>query len=232
MNTDKIKNRIKALLAKAESTQHPAEREAFTAKAHELLNEYQLDLGELIDAEDPVDVTRGDVRGWVPSWEISLMVAVARYYGCRPVTAKGHGRRTDGTFGATIRVDYVGRESARVTADLMFQFIRSQVMAAGRELFKADPSRPLGRHQRDVGNALVIRIQQLMPKAEQDAADSGVNALVPVDRIEAMLAELYPDLTKGRVSKIGSTGKARKAADGVSLHRQAGGSSALRIGRA
>lgn len=227
MNTDKIKTKIKALLAKAESSQHPAERDTFTAKAHALLNEYQIDLGSLIDAEDPVDVTRGDTRGWVPSWEISLMAVTANYYGCRTVTAKGHGQRTDGSFGDTIRLDFIGRESARVTAELMFPFIKRQVMQAGRELFDENPLKPVARHQRDVGNALIIRIQNLIPKAEAGA--SGVNALVPVDRIEVAMAIAYPNMTTGRSSKIGTSGSAVKSADGISLHKQTGGSSALRL---
>ena len=231
MNTDKIKARIKALLAKgADASCTPAEREAFTAKAHAMLAEYQIDLGDLIDSEDPVDVTRGETRGWVASWEISLQHAVGKYYGCRTIQMKGYGKRTDGTIGDTIRVDFIGRESARITAELMYPFIRQQVMDAGRELFQNDKSRPLARHQRDVGNALVIRINALIPEAQAAVAATGVNALVPVERIQQVVDETYGTLGKGRKSRIGFTGAANKAAANVSLHRQATGSSALQLG--
>lgn len=48
--------RIRALLAKAESTDHPAEAEAFTAKAQELMTRHAIDEALLADVDAAVDV--------------------------------------------------------------------------------------------------------------------------------------------------------------------------------
>ena len=52
-------NKIKALFAKAESTEHEAEAEAFTAKAQELLARHNLDrrsLGEDVDGHEIIEI--------------------------------------------------------------------------------------------------------------------------------------------------------------------------------
>jgi len=59
MADDKIVDRILALLAKAESTDFPAESDAFTAKAHELMREHAVDLA--VERAQRTDRPSGDI---------------------------------------------------------------------------------------------------------------------------------------------------------------------------
>lgn len=223
MSIEKIKTTIAALIAKAQGTDNEHEAELFMGKALELLEKHQLDLGDLQDAGDPVAVNKGKRRGWVASWETSLFSSVARLYGCRVVRMNGF---------QTVQQDLVGRESARVTVELMFPFIRGEVMRLGKALAKDAPHMTTAQHQRAVGNALILRINKLVRDNEpkDDAPKSVVaNALVTKDRMDVVIAEEYGELSAGRKSTINTTGTARSAAASIGLHRQAGASSTLAL---
>ena len=227
-NFDKIKTRISALLAKAKGTDNEHEAAAFIAKAEELLELYQIDLSELGDNDDKVKQHVGiDADGkWVASWHRSLYRALAMYYGCKSIkvhTDKGY------------RQEVVGRESAIVTTDLMFVFIKGECNRLGREL-KADGGAPTDANgARLVGNALVTRIFTLIrEREERDAAApttaAAKNSLLVLDQVVALYDQLYPNVQMGKGTKTKSTASARELADTIGLHRQAGHTQTLRIG--
>lgn len=222
----KIKSKIAALLAKARGTDNEHEAETFLAKAMQMLEEHQLTLGDVDGADDPIGWNAGlDCTKWTASWQADIYSALARLYGCRVV--KVH--KWKGYF-----LELIGRESAVVTTDLMFQWIKEQVNAKGRELFKAGGAPNAANGARLVGNALVRRIWTLV--REQEKAEGGPktaaiakNALVTQDRVLAVMEEHYGKLGKGRATKTSTSASARELAGGIGLHRQAGGSSALRL---
>lgn len=57
-------DKVRAILAKASSTDHEPEREAFEAKAQALITRYQIEARELSDAEGEVHERRIDVKTW------------------------------------------------------------------------------------------------------------------------------------------------------------------------
>ncbi len=231
MTQDKIKTRIQALLAKASSTEHEHEAAAFMAKAQQLLEEYQIDLGDLQDAGDPVRIFRDglEMTRKDPTWVKKLYSALAILYGCKVVYAPARVRNQDG-----FRIELTGRESATTTTELMFPWVKSQCLAAGRALSKDYPELSSSQHARRVGNALVQRIYRLAAqnKAEGPKTEAAAkNALVTVDRVEQVFNDEYgTGLKNARSGWTITNAAARQAADGIGLSRQVNGSSTLAIG--
>lgn len=81
---DKMLDKVRGLLAKAESTEHEAEAEAFFAKAYELIQTYAIDETDLRDAggDDPIDTE----KVWLPEpysrAKVEIAFALSRHLGC------------------------------------------------------------------------------------------------------------------------------------------------------
>lgn len=246
----KIAAKIQALIAKAQSSEHEEEADAFMQKAQQLLEQHQISLGDLLDADDPViiDETGFEQTEASPSWYKDLYIAVAAMYGCKAVIAPKmiHTSRGNGRWGYAIEL--TGRESAIVTAQLMFPWIKAQCFEKGRQIWRdwaveRYPSNaPLAnaneekKQARRVGNALVQRIWRLvaLEKAKNQSApatEAAKNALVTVDRVLQVYNDHYQDLRKSRNrGPVSTNAAAREAANSIGLHRQTGGSSTLAIG--
>lgn len=147
----KIKARIMALLAKANGTDNEHEAEAFLAKAMELMQQYQLDVSDMVDADDPILHHTG-------------------------MSEQGQAKR--------------------------------------------------------VAAALITRIHKLIRDQEQrePTTAAGRNALVVLNQVVAKYDELYPTAETMKARATVTDGLARKAAEGIGLHRQTSGRSALQIG--
>lgn len=219
-NYERIKKIIAQLLAKAKSTDNEHEAAAFIAKAEDMLEQYQIDLSELGDDSDKVRSHSGlDADGkWVASWHRHVYRALGQYYGCKSIkvhTAKGY------------RQELVGRESAIVTTDLMFVFIKGECNRLGRQM-KLDGGAPTDANgARLVGNALVARIFKLIRNREKRDLDApktkaAQNSLIVLDQVVALYEQLHPDATNSRAAKTSTTASARELAEGIGLHRQAG----------
>ena len=224
MNGNKIKSKIAALLAKAQGTDNEHEAELFLSKVHEMLEQHQLDLGDIVDADDPVKHHPGlDGTKWVASWQRSLYRNLGMFYGCRSVQvmlAKGY------------RQELVGRESAIITTEAMYPWIKGECNRLGRALAKESGRTPAYEARR-VGNALVSRLAALInankPKTETAKTQVARNALVTTDRGQQVMAQVYGDLDKGRRTRSRTNAAAREAAAGIGLHRQAGGAHRERL---
>jgi len=234
----KIANKIRALIAKANSTEHEAEASAFMAKAQQLLEEHQLDLGSLADADDPVVINLDGFEQTEssPSWYKDLYVALGALYGCKAVLNPKLILTSRGNTRWGYAVELTGRESSIVTAQLMFPWVKEQCFAKGRQLVRDlgySDTNEEKKQARRVGNALVHRIWRLVHAACKDEAprtEAAKNALVTQDRVLQVYNDHYKNLkeSKGRSTK--TNGSARDAASSIGLHRQAGGSTTLRIG--
>lgn len=245
----KIKTRIQALLAKARSTEHEAEAELFMGKAMELLEQYQLDIGDLTDANDPIQNHMGlHAAASGHAWRWKLYRAVGALYGSKGIYVqcslkddKGeyvrdkHGRLID-----AYEFRLIGRESAIITTNLMYPWIVSQVRDAAKAICKqhvADGYKPMSEQgqAKRVAAALIARIWSLVAqnKASTESVGTEVarrNQLMTVDAVEAAFAQHYPSTELMKGSNLSRTDAAsRNAANAIGLHRQTGGAAQMRL---
>ena len=113
-NISKIKTRIMALLAKAKGTDNEHEAAAFLGKAMDMMQQYQLDVADMVDADDPILRHVGmTAASSGHAWRWRLYSAVARLYGCkschveRAVPGKG-GRLVPGLAPRVARAPDIG----------------------------------------------------------------------------------------------------------------------------
>lgn len=226
-----IVEKIKALLAKAASTDSQAEAEAFLAKAHELMEKHQLEAEDL-DRDDPVDgehfYEKGSVKA-APDWDTNIIWPVAKYFGCKACRIY--------TKNDKWAMDLVGRESARITAKEMHSYLVKTVRRLGREAADAQ-SMPVYDNEgyfvrymnadqcaRRIGNALRSRIQRLAdamaPAEEVVPTEAGRNALVTLDRVVALYQQRHPDATNVG-GKYWTNNLAKEIASGIGLNLQTG----------
>jgi len=215
---DKITRIIKALLAKVAGTDNEAEAAVFAAKAHEMMEQYQIEVSDVL-RDDPIDRNKPySATTSSPSYKKHLWRSLARYYGCKTML--------NWVSHTEYEIHIIGRESARVTAELMYPFIMKQVREAGRKISDMGDMKPEACI-RDVANALVLRLDKLTAEQrENDPApvtQSGKNALVAVNAINALMKQLYPNAKPGAARSIGTSGSATAAAAGISLNRQTTG---------
>lgn len=125
---EKILNRIKALLAKAESTNHEAEADAFFAKAQDLMMKFAVDEAMLAAAggkgQREQIVTRTiDLRSWIQEIQGSFLGGLAPILNCR--TYRSGNARTNRR-----RYYIVGFESDAIFCELLFSSIAAQAWRA------------------------------------------------------------------------------------------------------
>jgi len=217
----KIADKIRKILAVADSTTNPDEADTFMAKAQSMLEAHGLSLLDLgrLDSEDPMGTDRDATKNFVAeSWLKIVSACLARYYGAERVTSQ---------YKNTINHAVIGRESARITYQLMQPFVARQVRQLARGAFKAGEFRSESRAKTAIGNALALRIDRLASEQEdrrkEDLPGKGLNALVPVDLIRLEMEAQFPNLSNsGKARMVSTTAASRAAAAKVSLNRQTG----------
>lgn len=230
-NIQKIKVRITALLAKANGTDNEHEAAAFLAKAMDMMQQYQLDIVDMVDAGDPVLKHVGMTAAESGhSWRWKLYSAVAQLYGCKSIHV---GKMVPGKGGKMVpgyEQVAVGRESAIITTDLMYPWIVQQVKDAAKAIAKVSGMSEQGQAKR-VAAALISRIHKII-KDQADTAPTtaaGKNALIVLDQVKACYDDFYPETRALRTRSATTDGLSRKAADGIGLNRQTSGRSQLRL---
>jgi hypothetical protein len=234
MADSKILSRIKALLAKANSTDNEHEAEAFLAKAQELLQQHQLNASALGDFDDPILAAQVafSAAAKSPSWHKNLFIAVGVYYGARVAISTRIERNKNGTWQQVKDVELTGKLSSIETAKVMFPWIKAQCNERGRFLSILYPEMTASQHARRVGNALNNRIARLIAEAKSDGpkTEAARNALVLMDQVEARFKDHYGELKEARQSRSRTNAAAREQAEGIGLHHQAGHDSQLLLG--
>lgn len=209
-----IQDRVKKLLNHAKGTDNPQEAEAFLAKAMALMEEYQISTLDLLEEADKVTQKLClEAAKTSHAWHRHLWVCLGRYYGCDNVSYR---TRTH------VKTYLVGRESAIVTTEAMYPFIRKQITAQGRALSKVN-GMSVGGATKRVAAALCQRLDKLSVKdTPEPATPAGKNALVTMDAVAAFMKEQHAGLKiKERRDKTDYL--ARLAAEEISLARQAEG---------
>lgn len=191
----KTLTKIRALLAKAESTEFTAEAEAFTAKAQDLMTRHSIDETLLAD-EAGLDFEVAGLRVLIDhpyaSEKASLLHVVARANRARAVWSDFASHAT--LLGAPIDVSQV----EMLFTSTLVQATRAMTQA-GETSHGAD--RRSGFRKAFL-TAYAVRIGERLAGADDAAARSYGSALVPVfqrqaEAIEEELERLFPHITTG-----------------------------------
>lgn len=223
----KILGRIRALLAKAESTEFPDEADALSAKAQEMMTKYSLDRA-LIEADDshPADGPAAR-RLWVDAPYVSaktyLVNVVAQANGCQAVTYDKLGFIT--VVGEEVEVDLV----ELLSTSLLVQASRA-MLRTKRHVDRNGQSRTRSFRQSfliSYANRIGERLREAAEATQGDVSQADRERLLPVlarrdAAISAKFDELFPNVRTRRstVSNAAGWAAGRAAADHASLHNR------------
>ena len=220
----KVLAKVRALLAKAESTSFPEEADAFFAKAQELMTRYSLERAAVDALADPgggIPVRTAGRRIWLDNPYLSaksmLVGVVAEANRCRAVFASALGMMT-----------VVGEETDTeivevLTTSLLVQASRA-MLAAGGKVDRRGQSRTKSFRQSflvSYAQRIGERLSEAAAGAESAVTESiGDGRLLPVLAarelaVQQRVDELFPQLVKRTVSVSNSAGwtAGRAAAD-------------------
>ncbi|MGK4581337.1 DUF2786 domain-containing protein [Kitasatospora sp. HPMI-4] len=242
-------SRIRALLAKAESTEYPEEAEALTAKAQQLMAQHSIDealLAAARPAEDVPAALRIGVDSPYEGPKTMLLDAVAAANRCRVVWAKEFGFCTVVGFDPDLDAVELLYTSLLVQATSAMQPRRAgRPGGADGGAHPGSASRTKSFRQSFLV-AYAARIRERLTSATEQATsdaaagrhlreDGTCELLVPDERLLPALAareeavddtvdRMFPKLTSQRVRVSDGEGWAagRAAADRASLHGRAG----------
>lgn len=209
---ENIKRKIAALLAKAESTDNAFEAETFMAKVNELLELHQIEMHELHVDNDPMGETNGFVTR-SHEWPSRVGFALARLYGAKMLRQK---------IGSRYAWMCYGRESARITFDMLYPFVLSQVRQQARNMTR-NYAITLAKAEREVGIALENRIWQMVRDADDRRTVAAGKGLIPVSDVDAYINDLHGKVKSVRGISANISRQAVDAAAKVSLNVQATG---------
>ncbi|TDC28895.1 DUF2786 domain-containing protein [Micromonospora sp. 15K316] len=220
----RILDRVRALLAKAESTTFPAEAEALTGKAQELIARHRLD-DALLAAEEQRSDLPGGVRlstdAPYAGAKALLVQEVAAANGCESVWSDDLGFAT--VLGWPADLDAV---------ELLYTSLLVQAtaaMLAGRSERRAGGGRRTRGYDDAFLNAFALRIGERLRAAtaaanQQAAQEAGAERLLPVlaargEAVREQLETLFPGVTRSRLTVRDAEGWASgtAAADRASL---------------
>lgn len=222
----KILARVKALLAKAESTPFPAEAETFTAGAQALMARHSIDAALVASADGASSAEPAGVRIWIDSpyesAKVSLLSAIARANRCQAVWHKHLGACTVLGFDADLAAVDALFTSLLVQATHAMNLAGPRVDAAGRSRTRAFRHSFLVAFASRIGERLA---EAARGEERRAAGEAGGDRLLPVlaareADVDRHVAELFPRLRRGtRVSVGDGEGWAsgRAAADRAAL---------------
>jgi len=208
----RVLERVRMLLAKAESTTFAAEAETFTAGAQALMARHRIDAA-LVAAESGEQPPGGGPRGRrigidtpYDGPKASLLTAVATANGCRMVWTRELG------FGTV-----VGFESDLESVELLFTSLLVQANSAmlaegsredhrGRSRTRAFRSSFLTAYAHRIGERL-RQVARAEMESAAPAASSRGQELVPLmaartERVEQAVGEWFPSVTRSRTRSV------------------------------
>ncbi|WP_406077546.1 DUF2786 domain-containing protein [Micromonospora sp. NBC_00858] len=217
-------DRVRALLAKAESTTFPAEAEALTGKAQELIARHSIDEALLAAGAD-----RGDLPGGV------RLGTESPYAGAKALLVQevAAANRCEAVWSADLGFATVlGWPADLVAVELLYTSLLVQATAAmlrGRAERRPGAGRRTRVWDESFLNAFALRIGERL-RAATDAADraaaetAGPERLLPVlaargEAVRERLDTLFPGVTRHRLSVRDAEGwsSGTSAADRASL---------------
>ncbi|MFI9205412.1 DUF2786 domain-containing protein [Streptomyces sp. NPDC053048] len=223
----KMLGRIRALLAKAESTHFPEEAEALSAKAQELMARHSVDEALLAveagaSAEGP-GACRIGIEGPYESAKALLLDAVASANHCQAVWSGEYGFSTVVGFDADLEL-----------VELLYTSLLVQATAAMRRAADDHHARGRSRRTRDFRESFLIayagRIGDRLSAAVREvAAEEARPEVLPVlaardVEVGETAGRLFPETTSHRLKGRDAEGweQGRQAADAARLSRRKG----------
>jgi hypothetical protein len=218
-----VLNRIRGLLAKAESTEFPEEAEALSAKAQELMTRYAVDHA-LLDAEQGRSVTdlvaarRVHLDNPYPEPKARLLSAVGKANGVRVIWLEWVGMAT-----------IVGLPDDLDAVDLLFTSLLVQATHAMAATGRAGGGRSRSpSFRRAFLTSYAVRIGERLTEAREHAVAEAARGtgrdLVPVLRkrdqaVDDVFARMFPETygTEGRAYDARGWHAGRLAADSADL---------------
>ncbi|GAB3230888.1 DUF2786 domain-containing protein [Glycomyces halotolerans] len=204
--SSKVYEKIRALLAKAESTDSDAEAEAFTAKAQQLIARHSINEALLAESPDAA-LEAAAVRVYIekpyekPKSELLHVVADAN--GCRSVYSPTAGF-------ATVVGGATNLRSVELLYNSLLVQATSAMARAGSKRDRTGRSRTRSFRQSFLASFAVRIGERLAESAEatvREVADETGTDLVPVMRlrreaVDAKTEELFPNLTMQASTRI------------------------------
>ena len=221
---DKTLERVRALLAKAESTDFPEEAEAFTVKAQELMARYGIDAAVMASHEPTADAPgqrRIRIDAPYASAKSLLLSVIAKANRC--VAVWSNEQREAIVFGFDVDLDAVELlfVSLHLQATTAMVATGGQTDVAGRSRTRSFRHAFLTAFAARIGERLRAAAEAAVAEAEHEVG----HALVPVltERVEAVHAALRTAMPGVRtrsatISNPGGWQAGRAAADRATLH--------------
>jgi Protein of unknown function (DUF2786) len=222
-------DRVRALLAKAESTNFPEEAETYTAKAQELMARYSIDHALLAAGagahEEPLG-RRVGVDNPYEAPKVILLNAVAGANRCRSVWSKAFGFVTVLGFPSDVDAVELLFTSLLVQATTAMVRAGSRRDAYGRSSTRSFRQSFLVAYAQRIGERLNTATREATEQASQAmAGQPGAQRLLPVlasreEAVGALAEEMFPDLVDQSVAITNREGweHGRAAADRAHLN--------------
>ena len=240
--TAKIADKISKLIAHADSTTNEEEAATFMKKVRDLLEQHGMSLMDVgrLQEDDPLGVDKDSVYYNVPDGCFrDLIFELAEYYGCKATIGKRQVRTTHKnarhSFVTRMAVTLYGRESARVTFQLMWPYVERELRRRARimhddekkeleEAFgsmKNVPKKYRSTFLKQLGfvsNSLMFRVAKHNMENRPPVEDNdNPNALVPVNLIDQLLPE---NLQEAKARKHAISTRSEAEAKDINLEMQ------------
>lgn len=214
----KLLSRISKLLALGNGSSFDGEAESSLQKAYALMKEHNISMAQVEGASRESQLGPLDEQAIIgfPSkcWEQLLIIAVARLFDCKTFQYSRQDQQ-----GRTCNTEYiVGREGNRITAVLMYNWLRDKLRADA--IIRG--GNVSARDAYCLGCVRAIREKVNAIKASESPTDAW--GIVPVDEVSQWLKTMRPELVS---VKLGGTSRDAEAyADGrrdgsnINLNRQ------------
>jgi hypothetical protein len=200
---DAVVAKVRALLAKAESTDYPEEAEALSAKAQELITRYAIDR-VLLDANDddaPI-ARRVSVDEPYARAKAQLLASVARANRCRSVWSSGIGCSTIVGFDTDVENVELLYSSLLVQATRALAAIGKDAPPGAQERSRAYRRSFLFGFAAQIGHRLHDATARETAEADERHGGSLLPALASRElAVSNRLDELFPTLGQGRASR-------------------------------
>lgn len=179
-NISKVMDKVRALFAKADSTDYEAEAEVFASKAQELLTRYALDRAEVMAGgnTDTVTIQAVGVPGPYRKARATLLSGIARANGCFVVGVGG-------TNWSMVRI--AGTEHNVEATKMVWQSVMTQ---GDRLVLAATPVGSARSFRSSWWYAFATRVGDRLDKTQKDVAGGLLPVLVSErERAEAAMRE-------------------------------------------